>query len=217
MEDQVKKLKRRRWIAKRKKFLGITIPFTKEEEVKEEELKDKAPFLLLMKENKNIEVIPNVKTGRLIFDTKDGKDDINGAKTARKAILIDEKKKHELQYGEETIPVFVAYENEATCYPIDVKRDSSALYLFFQKIMLEAALLREGGAGGWFAEFFKKYGIMIVFALGALYFAYEFGWLDGIIGATQSIGTNATANMTNVTGGTSIIELPNSVGGGTLS
>lgn len=197
------------WIPNNEKLFGIIPKFwNKQKAVPLDELEKKAPFLLLIHEDKTVKVIGNVRSGRLVFDSKDGKDDKEGENKARRSILIDEKKRLYLKYGEDEIPIYVAYVNEAVCYPHDVRRDSNALYLFYQKIMLESKLLNEGGGTSWFAEFFKKYGIIIMFALGALYFAYNAGMLDQWIKpAAQTVANNVTAAVnTGVIGETPILE-----------
>lgn len=151
------------------------------------------PLLLLMKENKTIEVIEGVEAGKIRFNTQDGKD----SEKANKGVLIDPVKKHFLKYGDESIPIYVAYEGEGTCYPSDVTRDSSSLALIFKKVILEYSLLREGEKGGWLKDFLNKYLIYIIFGAGLIYFGYQTGLFDKLAAGVQNIAGNVIHSGAN--------------------
>lgn len=153
------------------------------------------PMLLLMRTNGDIDTFPGVPDGlfKMVKDKKIGSE----KESETKGILLSNNKLHNWKYAGENVKVWVAYEDEATPYPVNVQHDSSMLVKFYEKILLNSKLLNTDDKmiPGWVEKaLFVVAGLAIL-----LYIMYKLGILDAFTAKqTLQVATTSAGAGKNV-------------------
>ena len=145
------------------------------------------PLLLLIKEGGEIEIHQNVPSGEFHIVNEDTNEE--------KMILLTNSKLLSLEYGGKSYTTWVAYENEATPYPTNVKHDSGTLVQFAAKIANELEDLNEPEN----KKMKYNFIIMMVVIVGiGLLVIFQSGMLNNLFGgaapaqAAQQVVQNVT-------------------------
>ena len=132
------------------------------------------PLLLLIRESGDIEIHENVPSGEFHILNEDTNTD--------KMIILTNSKLLSLDYGKRSYTTWVAYENEATPYPVNVKHDSGTLVQLVAKVSNELEDLNR-------PENLKaKYNfiiMMVVIGLIALLLAANYGVFNNLFGGAS--------------------------------
>lgn len=130
----------------------------------------KGPFLLLMKENGDDEIIEGIQEGALHIQKKNGR---------KKTILIKNRKIRSLKYGGDRIKYFNGYENNASLYPEEPRWDSNSFNMYLRKVYLTREDFEKKGFK--FDPMFIVVIILVGLAVGAFYL-WRTGAFQNILG-----------------------------------
>lgn len=129
-------------------------------------IKFREPLLLLIRRTGEIETLEGVKAG--IFELKSVLD-----KTKNRSINLNPNKLLNLKYGGNNLKCWIAYEDEANVYPLDVERDSRELHQILKMMSANYKML---DVDALFNRKTIKWIMIILFVIAAaVVLAWQFG------------------------------------------
>lgn len=119
-----------------------TFPFSTKKELlfitkKKIDKQIQEPVLMLIKTDRSVEILENVKPGYMTLKIGD-----NAVK-----IILAESKICTFKHGNDTIHGWIHFEQEALSYPLDKEHDSMELERLFRGVMLNYKAFEEKGTG----------------------------------------------------------------------
>lgn len=146
----------------------------------------KEPILFLMRSNGKMELIENVEDGIFYVDSPDRE------LSKRKAIILDPAKIYSWEYGAMRWRTYVAFEDEMSCYPVDVVHDSRSFRRIIQAITLNYKDFMEKDP----IKIGKMWLLIFVGIAVLVYFLATSGFLDQILhGGKQVAETTIQARQ----------------------
>lgn len=146
----------------------------------------KEPLLILIRANNTIEIIEGIKPGAYITKAKEQTAENNQQENKKEYIELAPSKLLKIYYGGKYFSCWIANELDGIPYPHEIKHDSHLLYLLVKRFALSWKEFKEGDKS---KIDYKMWFWIIAGTLIFLYLAFQYGWIDKILGNEQAQNT----------------------------